>query len=152
MVAPTCFGITLPSSGSIPIAFWEMLSWVVDRILCIGVLCLVAYINEMHGSRSKIPSKIIRQRCAEGFNSGVKELICNIRSVVLFWPCNRCWCDVHNGMMVPSLKKLSYCFVYNWLLKKSLHLIVYIDTVAPCGDSYPRACSYLSPCTLWFVI
>jgi hypothetical protein len=32
-----------------------------------------AYINEMHGSRSKIPSKISRQqRCAEGFNSGVK--------------------------------------------------------------------------------
>jgi hypothetical protein len=57
-----------------------------------GVLCLVtwcvaisdrifflvfhAYINEMHGSRSKIPSKnIVRQHCAEGFNFGVKGLI-----------------------------------------------------------------------------
>jgi hypothetical protein len=27
MVAPTCFGITLPSSGSVPSAFWEMLNW-----------------------------------------------------------------------------------------------------------------------------
>ena len=34
MVASTCFGITLPSSWSVPSAFWEMLNWgTVDRIL-----------------------------------------------------------------------------------------------------------------------
>jgi hypothetical protein len=33
MVAPTCFGITLSSSGSVPSAFWEVLNWTaVDRI------------------------------------------------------------------------------------------------------------------------
>jgi hypothetical protein len=44
MVAPTCFGITLPSSGSIPSAFWEMLNWgAVDRTLWMGVLCPVTW-------------------------------------------------------------------------------------------------------------
>jgi hypothetical protein len=44
MVAPTCLGITLPSSESVPSAFWEMLNWgAVDRILWMGVLCLVTW-------------------------------------------------------------------------------------------------------------
>jgi hypothetical protein len=39
-VAPTCFGIT----GSVRSAFWETLSWgAVDRILRMGVLCLVTW-------------------------------------------------------------------------------------------------------------
>jgi hypothetical protein len=42
MVSPTCFDITLPSSGSIPSAFWEMLEWgAVVRILWMDVLCIV---------------------------------------------------------------------------------------------------------------
>jgi hypothetical protein len=37
MVAPTCFVITLPSSGSVPSAFWEMLNWAaVDKSIVDG--------------------------------------------------------------------------------------------------------------------
>jgi hypothetical protein len=44
MVSPICFGITLPSSGSVPSAFWAMLNWgAVDRIVWMGVLCLVTW-------------------------------------------------------------------------------------------------------------
>jgi hypothetical protein len=62
MVSPTCFGITLPFPGSIPSAFCEMLNWAVDRILWMGVLCLVTCyvaiwaIATYHVTRHNTPS------------------------------------------------------------------------------------------------
>jgi hypothetical protein len=51
MVSPTCFGITLPSSGIGPSAFWEMLNWgAVDRIL---------WIATYHTTRQNSPINII---------------------------------------------------------------------------------------------
>jgi hypothetical protein len=70
MVARTCFGITLPSSGSISSAFWEMLNWgAVDRILWMGVLCLVMwcactpqYNTPIHNILSTAPQLSISQK------------------------------------------------------------------------------------------
>jgi hypothetical protein len=62
MVAPTCFGVTLPSSGSVPRAFWEMLNWeTVDRTLWMCVLCLVT-LCVVCGARTMLPTAVSRNR------------------------------------------------------------------------------------------
>jgi hypothetical protein len=60
MIAPTYFGITLPSSGMVPRAFLDMLNWgTVDKILWMGVLFLVTWclvITTHHATRHNILS------------------------------------------------------------------------------------------------
>jgi hypothetical protein len=59
------------------VVFSDVLRGVINKHeQLLHLLVFHAYINEMHGSRSKIPSKnLVRQRRAEGFNSGVNGLM-----------------------------------------------------------------------------
>jgi hypothetical protein len=64
MGAPTCFGITLPSSGSVPSASWEMLSWgAADRILWMDVLCLVTWCVRTFNVQLDVPAALPLVNC-----------------------------------------------------------------------------------------
>jgi hypothetical protein len=81
MVVSTRFGITLPSSGSVPGAFWEVLNWgSVNRILWMGVLCLVTwcvqvtkYNTPIHNLLSTDPQLSISQKA---LGSGSPSVCC----------------------------------------------------------------------------
>jgi hypothetical protein len=99
MVAPTCFGITLPSSGSVPSAFWEMLNWgAVERILWMGVLCLVVWCARavlMLAFVKFVPQKNVREVSATqqyrshqwGYNKIWRTLLPYLlySGVIIFW-------------------------------------------------------------------
>jgi hypothetical protein len=52
----------------------------------LNLLVFYVYINKIHDSRNKIPSKnLVRQRCAEGFHSGVEWLRTYINFEVKRW-------------------------------------------------------------------
>jgi hypothetical protein len=65
MVAPTSFGITLPSLGSDPSAFWEIFNWEVDRIVWMGILCLSDVVCDDLRSPRTTPMKMEQTQCSE---------------------------------------------------------------------------------------
>jgi hypothetical protein len=80
MVAPTCFGITFPSPRNVPRALWEMLNWgPVDRILWMGVLCLVTW------------CVAIWDRC-----SSIEHLSEGTRNAPWRWQCNAETCRIYH--------------------------------------------------------
>jgi hypothetical protein len=78
------------------------------------LLVFHAYINEMHDSRSKIPSKknLVRQHCTEGCSSGVKGLmvssVCSVvsYSTTLLSCCDTCICLLQ--VIVPRAVELDH--------------------------------------------
>jgi hypothetical protein len=102
------------------------------------MLIFHAYINEMHGSRSKIPSKnLVKQRCAEGFNFGVKKLkvINKIKIYIKLKPV-----DEEAGCFLKTCSK--------WLVNKDITRPVAIMTtqIICTLQVYPIAGGWIRPC------
>jgi hypothetical protein len=68
-MAPTCFGITLPSSGSVLSAFWEMLNWGTvmrgDRRSEIATHHVTGHNTPIHNILSNAPQMSISQKAQE---------------------------------------------------------------------------------------
>jgi hypothetical protein len=90
------------------------------------LLVFHAYINEMHGSRNKIPvNNIVRQRCAEGFNSGAKGLkIGGATPQLRFVSASRVKCEL-------PVCNILYCWFYTHESEKEQAFVVYWTAPKP---------------------
>jgi hypothetical protein len=135
--APTCFGITLPSSGSVSSAFWEMLNWkAVDRILWIGVLCFVTWwvvISDRHAHVTRHNSILVTELCRTQCRGKERD----------FGKCNRCERPVDgvrvSGMVVHWMVLLGYPLTFTFLTSRL------VKPYALCNDKTWFHCEII-PC------
>jgi hypothetical protein len=111
MVAHTCFGITLPSSGIVSSAFWEMLNWgAVDRILWMGVLCLATWCGAI--TQHAHPQYSIDWSSIQHLSEGTRNAPCR-------WQCNAETCRDYHTWLINWMNNWRTCWIFKHILTKS---------------------------------